>query len=263
MTNEEQRDQQPADPNEGRPTPDAGEGQPAPGAPGPDVNDAARSGGDDAARDELMCIIEALLFSSDRPVPASRLAEAAGAADARQARAVARQLQQEYEQRRSAFAGEEIAGGFQLLTRPEYAPYVSRLNSRRQQDTLSKAALETLAIVAYRQPITRAALEDIRGVASGHMLRALVERRLLKVAGRAEELGRPLLYATTRQFLEAFGLKSLNDLPKRADLAVPKGPPKPAVADAPAASADAPAEPETDAPPADQSPQGGDDENDA
>jgi segregation and condensation protein B len=178
----------------------------------------------DRKRAQLKRIIEALLFSSERPVTATRLAEASDAADGRQVRSIVRELQQDYEERGAAFAIEEIAGGFQMLTRPEFAAHVSRLQGRQQQETLSKAALETLAIVAYRQPVTRASLEDIRGVGSGHILRALVDRRLLKVVGRAEELGRPLLYGTTRRFLEAFGLKSLADLPKRAELSMPGAP---------------------------------------
>jgi segregation and condensation protein B len=166
---------------------------------------------------EVKRVIEALLFSSDRPVSAGRLAELSGAADGRQARDMVRQLREEYEAAGRAFTVEEIAGGFQVLTRPEFGPYVSRLHNRQQQESLTKAALETLAIVAYRQPITRAALEDIRGVQSGHVLRSLVERRLLKVTGKSDELGRPLLYGTTRYFLEVFGLRSLSDLPKRPE----------------------------------------------
>ena len=173
-----------------------------------------------AAREQLKRVVEALLFSSDRPVRPSRLAEAAGAADGREVRSVIRELQHEYEGR--AFVIEKIAEGFQMLTRPEFAPSITRLHSRQQRDALSKPALETLAIVAYRQPITRADLEDIRGVGCGHMLRSLVEKRLLKVAGKSDELGRPWLYGTTRQFLEAFGLHSLKDLPKHRELAVPQ-----------------------------------------
>jgi len=194
-------------------------------APDDGLAAAEQPAGDPEARHdcgELNKIVEALLFSSERPVGSARLAATAGANDGRQVRAIVRQLQQEYEEQGRAFGIEEIAGGFQLLTRPEFAPYIARLHRRQQQDSLSNAALETLAIVAYRQPITRAAVEDIRGVGSGHMLRMLVEKRLLKVAGRSEELGRPLLYGTTRQFLEVFGMKSLGDLPKRGELSMPK-----------------------------------------
>jgi segregation and condensation protein B len=166
-------------------------------------------------------IIEALLFSSDRPISSSRLAEISGATDGRQVRTIARELQHEYDAEGRAFAIEEIAGGFQLLSRPEFAPWVSRLHNRQQQESLSKAALETLAIVAYRQPITRAEVEDIRGVQSGHILRSLVDKRLLRVTGKSKELGRPLLYGTTRHFLAVFGLRSVSELPKRKEFGLP------------------------------------------
>jgi segregation and condensation protein B len=191
-----------------------------------DVADQDAAAETDEADAELQRVIEALLFSSDRPVTARRLAEMSGAKDGRQVRTLLRRLKREYDEQGRAFGVEEIAGGFQLLTRPEYAMWISRLHSRQQSDSLSKAALETLAIVAYRQPITRAEVDDIRGVQCGPMLRALVDRRLIKVVGRAEELGRPLLYGTTRRFLEVFGLKSLSELPKRSEFAAAK--PKPA-----------------------------------
>ncbi|MCK4284522.1 MAG: SMC-Scp complex subunit ScpB [Candidatus Brocadiae bacterium] len=172
-----------------------------------------------AASDRTKRVIEALLFSSDRPISAGRLAEVSAAADGREARRLVRELQAEYVAEGRAFGIEEIAGGFQLLSRSEFAPWVLQLQSRHQQETLSSAALETLAIVAYRQPITRAQVEDVRGVQSGHILRSLVEKRLLKVVGKSQELGRPLLYGTTRHFLQAFGMRSLSDLPRTARFA--------------------------------------------
>jgi segregation and condensation protein B len=179
-------------------------------------------------RAQFKRVLEALLFSSDRPIRAARFAEAADVPDTKLVHTLLAELDAEYERDGHAFTVEQVAGGYQLLTRPEYAAHIVRLTSRRQQETLSSAALECLAIVAYRQPITRAALEDIRGVGSGHLLRTLVDRRMLKVVGRAEELGRPMLYGTTRQFLEAFGLKSLTELPRRRDLSQAKTPhPKP------------------------------------
>src|SRR5690606_6377967 len=111
------------------------------------------------------------------------------------------------------FRAERLAGGWQLLTLPTFGPLLHRLHTERQQSRLSQAALETLAIIAYRQPIMRAEVEAIRGVASGEVLRGLLERRLIKIAGRAEELGRPMLYGTTKEFLKVFGLGSLDDLP--------------------------------------------------
>ena len=111
-----------------------------------------------------------------------------------------------------------MAGGVQVLTVAEFGPLLARLHADRQSSRLSPAALETLSIIAYRQPIMRAELEAIRGVACGEVLRSLLERRLVKVVGRAEELGRPMLYGTTREFLKVFGLASLDDLPAVAGL---------------------------------------------
>jgi segregation and condensation protein B len=132
-------------------------------------------------------------------------------------RSLVEELTEEYREQNRAFTIEEIAGGFQLMTRPEFHPWVSKLRETQQQDSLSQAALETLAIVAYRQPITRADIEDIRGVQSGYILRSLIEKSLVRVTGRSEELGRPLLYGTTREFLDAFDLNSLRDLPEIDD----------------------------------------------
>lgn len=180
-------------------------------------SDVAEESGDA----ELKRLVEALLFSSDRPITTRRLAEVCDAEDGHEVRAVVMELQEEYAAANRAFRIEEIAGGFQLLTDPRYAPWLQKLHQRQQEETLSKAALETLAIVAYRQPITRAEVEDIRGVHCGSMLRSLVDKRLIKVTGRSDDLGRPMLYGTTRQFLEAFGLRSLKDLPKRQELTPP------------------------------------------
>jgi len=181
---------------------------------------------DDQQRAHIKRILEALLFTSDRPIRARQLADAAGAADGREVRRLLRELRSEYDEQGRAFALEEVAGGFQLMSRPEFAPYISRLHDTQQRDSLSKAALETLAIVAYRQPITRAEVEDIRGVQCGQVLKGLVDKRLLRVTGRSEELGRPLLYGTTSRFLEVFGLSSLSDLPKKSKFGLPAAPKK-------------------------------------
>ena len=136
-------------------------------------------------------ILEALLFSSDKPIGTRQLAEAAGAADGHEARSLLKEMRDEYDEQGRAFALEEVAGGFQLMSRPEFAPYISRLHDSQQQESLSKAALETLAIVAYRQPITRAEIEDIRGVQCGPVLRGLVDRRLLAGDGPQRGAGPP------------------------------------------------------------------------
>jgi len=164
-------------------------------------------------RDELKRRVEALLFAADKPLSSSKLAAFCGAQDGREVRSVVKRLQEEYDGQGRAFQVAEIGGGFQLLTRPEYHSWVKRLQQNREQETLSQAALETLAIIAYRQPILRAEIEDIRGVQTGHILRSLAEKGLVRVTGRSEEIGRPLLYGTSREFLNAFGLRDLSELP--------------------------------------------------
>ena len=128
------------------------------------------------------------------------------------------QLNDEYERTKRAFRIIQVAGVRQVMTLPEYGELLKRLRGDRQMARLTPAALETLAIVAYRQPILRADLEAIRGVACGEVLRGLLDRRLIRIVGRAEELGRPMLYGTTKEFLEVFGLASLKDLPQAKDL---------------------------------------------
>ena len=172
------------------------------------------------ARDGLLAQVEAVLFVADEPLTARRLASAAGLADAGEARRRVRQLQTLYEQEGTAFQVEELAGGFQLLTRPEFHPWLARL-ATVQDLRLSAPARETLAIIAYRQPITRADVEAIRGVQSNEVLRQLMEKGLVRIAGRDESLGRPVLYGTTRKFLQVFGLKSVRDLPQANELRPP------------------------------------------
>ncbi|MGI9014919.1 MAG: SMC-Scp complex subunit ScpB [Phycisphaerales bacterium] len=162
--------------------------------------------------------IEALLFSSDRPLSDGRLAELIGLAlsdgGTEPVREAIEHLNELYARSGRSFRIESVAGGRQVLTTPEYGPLLHRLHQSKAQSRLSPAALETLAIVAYRQPVLRADVEAIRGVACGEVLRTLMERRLVKITGRAEEIGRPMLYGTTREFLHVFGLASLDDLPQ-------------------------------------------------
>jgi segregation and condensation protein B len=199
----------------------------------------------DPATDEMTIgSIEAVLLSVDRPVSAVRLAEALGlldeaAADKAEAdgvdeetltnrkrgkaaaansplaivRRAVQTLNQQYETTGRAFRIESVAGGYRLMTLARFAPVIEEFLGKRERTSLSRAAVETLAIIAYKQPITRAKLEAVRGVACGEVLRTLIERRLVTITGRAEELGRPMLYGTTKQFLEAFGLAGLKDLP--------------------------------------------------
>ncbi|MBC7835330.1 MAG: SMC-Scp complex subunit ScpB [Phycisphaerales bacterium] len=127
-------------------------------------------------------------------------------------------LNGQYAQTGRSFRIEQVAGGYRVMTLPVFADAMARLHASRAKTTLSQAALETLAILAYKQPITRAHLEAIRGVACGEVLRTLIDRKLVTIAGRAEELGRPMLYATTKRFLETFGLATLKDLPSVEEL---------------------------------------------
>jgi len=167
-------------------------------------------------------VAEALLFASDEPVPAARLAQLLGkGADAKTVRKLVDELNAEYAGQGRAFEVVEIAGGFQLLTRPEFKDWVAELHRHRRQDKLTPSAVETLAIVAYKQPIQRATVDDIPGVQTGPLLRSLLERGLIKVVGRQNVPGRPILYGTSRIFLQHFGLKSLKDLPRVAELAPP------------------------------------------
>ncbi|MBX9638882.1 MAG: SMC-Scp complex subunit ScpB [Mycobacteriaceae bacterium] len=125
-----------------------------------------------------------------------------------------------YRESGRTFSIELLAGGYRLMTLPAWRSVIASFHGLNAQQRLSKASVETLAIIAYKQPITRARLEAIRGVACGEVLRSLIERRLVTISGRAEELGRPMLYGTTKGFLEAFGLASLKDLPSAAEMAV-------------------------------------------
>jgi segregation and condensation protein B len=168
--------------------------------------------------------IEAMLFSCAEPLTSRKLADPLKeiGADGNIVRKIVRDLIKEYAGSNRGFAIEEVAGGFQMMTRPDYAEFVRVLHqSGGGRGRLSQAALETLAVVAYKQPVTRADIEAIRGVQAGPLLRTLLQKGLVKITGRAEVIGRPLLYGTTKKFLEIFGLKSLNELPKVEELPRP------------------------------------------
>jgi len=164
-------------------------------------------------RSEELARVEAALFLAREPLTVRRLAKLARLDDGTRARALVRELRQLQEASGSAVRVESIAGGFQLLTRAAFGPWVKRLLEQPAGGRLSTASLETLAIVAYRQPVTRAEIESIRGAGSEELLRQLLERDLVAIGGRAEELGRPNVYVTTRRFLGAFGLARIEDLP--------------------------------------------------
>ena len=165
-------------------------------------------------------VVEAALFASQTPLTARELAGADDDLDAERVRKALDALREHYEADGRAFQIYQLGEGYQILTRPEFAPYLERFESIPRPPTLSRAALETLAIVAYRQPIGRLELEEIRGVASVTVLRTLQDWELIGVVGRGEGLGRPLLYGTTERFLDHFALQSLDDLPTPDDLPV-------------------------------------------
>jgi segregation and condensation protein B len=161
-----------------------------------------------------VALLEALLFSTHHPLTAGRLAEMLDLESTKPIRPAIKTLNEQYSDTNRCFRVEQVAGGYQLLTLPQYGDILKKLHQREADTKLTKAALETLAIVAYKQPILRADLEAIRGVACGETIRSLMEKHLVKIAGRAEEPGRPILYGTTKRFLELFGLNSLKDLPQ-------------------------------------------------
>ena len=167
-------------------------------------------------------VLEAILFASDESLSAKRLVNIIGASSPGQVKKHIKELNEKYEANGNSFRIEEIAGGFQMLTLSIYNQWLTKLVKVRDEGKLSPAALETLAIIAYKQPVIRADIEAIRGVGAGEMIRSLMYKGLVKIAGRAEVLGRPMLYGTTKKFLEVFGLSSLKDLPKIEELKKPE-----------------------------------------
>lgn len=170
-------------------------------------------------------IIEALIFSSDEPLTNSEIIKAINGIDGEDISISSDDinnaidlLNQEYEATSRAVRIVKIAGGYLFATREEYAKYIGYLSSEKTKRRLSQAALETLAIIAYKQPITKPELELIRGVNSEYILATLLDKKLITISGRAETIGRPLLYTTTDEFLKYFGLNSLSDLPKPREI---------------------------------------------
>ena len=165
-------------------------------------------------------IVEAALFASQSPLSPRDIARADESLTEATVEEALAELREEYERQERSFQIYNLGDGFQILTRPEYAPYLERFDSIPRVQGLSPAALETLAIIAYRQPISRVEIEDIRGVGSTTVLRTLQEWELIDVVGRGEGIGRPLLYGTTTRLLDHFGLRNLSDLPRLEDLPV-------------------------------------------
>jgi segregation and condensation protein B len=174
-----------------------------------------------AAADEMILALqrlEAVLFLSREPLTSRKLSQYANLADGTQARTLVRRLNERYDAAGRAFRVEHVAGGYQMLTRRKFARWLRRLEHVPGETRLSAPALETLAVIAYRQPVPRADIEAVRGVNCGEILRQLMERELVRIDGRSEELGRPYLYSTTRRFLQIFGLVNLEELPGREAL---------------------------------------------
>ena len=169
-------------------------------------------------------IIEALLFASENPLTVEQIREVLGEGGAAAIRQWIEELRHGYREAHRAFTIEEVAGGFQMATDPQLAPWLRKLYKEERSDRLSGAALETLAIIAYRQPLTRAEIERIRGVNVDGVMRTLLEKGVIKILGRKEVPGRPLIYGTTKEFLQYFGLNSLVDLPSLDELTKPPSP---------------------------------------
>jgi len=200
--------------------------------PGPPVEGARASGVEESLASlepgELRKAIEAVLFSISEPISIRTLSELFGVS-LHDIREEVEELRLEYVDGGRAFRVEDIAGGVQVLTLSRYAPWVQKLRQKEREGRLSAAALETLAVIAYKQPIHKADLESIRGVNCGPILKTLLDRGLVQVVGRDEGLGKPLLYGTTKRFLESFGLSSVRDLPQpEMDLKPPEGQAAPA-----------------------------------
>lgn len=171
-----------------------------------------------AVRTEKMARLEAVLLVADGALSTRRLAQFATLADATEASHILDQLNTAYDFDKTPFRVERVATGYQLLTRPQYAEWLNRIHRRQTALKLSSPALETLTIIAYRQPIKRVDIESIRGVQSAEIIKQLMERGLVRIGGEEDSLGRPYLYETTRKFFELFGLRSLDDLPMAGDL---------------------------------------------
>jgi segregation and condensation protein B len=177
-------------------------------------DEVVRVGSGQTVRSPRMADVEAVLFLAQEPMPSRKIAQLANLADGTEARTLVGALNRMYDSEGCAFHAVEVAGGFQLMSRSEFAPWLRRLDCWPAEVRLSAPAIETLAVVAYRQPVLRAEIESIRGVQCGEILRQLMERDLVRIAGRSEELGRPFLYGTTRRFLQIFGLRHLDELPQ-------------------------------------------------
>ncbi len=184
-----------------------------PAALQPDADNAGKIQAELKLRDPLRRL-EAVLFLTKDPLHSRKLSQLAGLEDGTQARSLVKQLNSQYDDAGKAFTVKQIAGGFQMRTRPMFSDWLKKIQNAPSPMRLTGPAMETLAVVAYRQPILKAEIEAIRGVSSGELLRQLLDRGLVKITGRSSELGNPLVYGTTRRFLEIFGLANIESLPR-------------------------------------------------
>lgn len=162
---------------------------------------------------EIKAIIEALIFVSGEPITLNRMRDVIEGTDKKGIERLASELKDEFNREHSGLQLVEVANGYQLTTRPEYVSWIKKLNKIKVSTKLSKPAMETLAIIAYKQPIIKPEVEKIRGVDSGGVIKTLLERKLIKIVGRMDIVGKPMMYGTTPEFLQYFGLKDLTDLP--------------------------------------------------
>ena len=168
--------------------------------------------------EKVRCVIEAILVSADSPVSPGRLVALLDNLSGRDVRKAIDDINHAYDEAGLAFSVVEVAGGFQLASRPQFGPWVRKFHQHKGRVRLSQAALETLSIIAFKQPITRIEIDAIRGVNSAGVIRHLMEHGLVRLSGRSEGIGKPMLFGTTREFLLHFGLNSLADLPKPREL---------------------------------------------
>lgn len=167
--------------------------------------------------DNIKSVVEALLFVSEKPLTLEQIKDALDNPETSEIRKTIEELRAEYEGANRGLRITEIAGGFQMITAPYFAPFLKKLYKKRNTQNLSRPALETLAIVAYKQPVTKVEIESLRNVNIDGVMKNLLDKNLIRITGRKRAPGSPYVFGTTRQFLEYFGLKSLEDLPKMED----------------------------------------------
>lgn len=182
--------------------------------PDTDASTYQPSSPEDLVRDEKLSRLEAVLFLAKEPLPPRKICQFANLANGKEALTLVSRLNGLYDHSARAFRVDQVAGGWQLRTRPQFGSWLRRLQHVPREIRLSAPSMETLAVVAYRQPVVRADIEEVRGVGCGEILRQLMERDLVRVSGRSEELGRPYFYSTTQHFLQVFGLQDLESLPR-------------------------------------------------